>query len=344
MPEITDARRRNMRLVLIWFATWKNAASSYVPHWVKADRARFPPMVFKAQPAGGRRPGGQGGIGSLSPLGGETLKADAKAFRMLMRHIKAVDPQHTVVMMQVENEAGSLGDSRDRSPLAEAAWARPVPADLMEYLVKNKATLLSETQDVWKRNGYKEAGTWAEVFGNDEWADEVFMAYFVGRYIREVAKAGKAELNIPMYANAWLGPQPGAQLPGQWPSGGPVAAAMDVYRAAAPSLHLLAPDIYVQDFKGTCALYARSGNPLFIPEARDQVGNLFWAVGTHAALAWGPFGVEDLNPEGQVSQAYQLFSEMLPQLAQWQADGGRSRRFSSSRANSRSLSHWVDTR
>jgi hypothetical protein len=120
-----------MKLVLIWFGTWKNAASSYVPHWVKADRKRFPPMVFKPQPAGGRRMGSQGGIGSLSPLGEETLKADAKAFRMLMRHIKEVDPEHTVIMMQVENEPGSLGDSRDRSPLSEAAWAKPVPPDLL---------------------------------------------------------------------------------------------------------------------------------------------------------------------------------------------------------------------
>jgi beta-galactosidase GanA len=187
--------------------------------------------------------GGQAGIGTLSPFSEETLKADAAAFRALMRHIKAVDPQHTVIMMQVENEAGALGDSRDRSPLAEAAWSSPVPRDLMDYFNRNKASLLPEMQEVWGRNGYKANGTWAEVFGADEWADEVFMAYSVGRLIGEVAKAGRAELNIPMYANAWLGPQPGATLPGTWPSGGPVARVMDVYRAAAPSLDFLAPDI-----------------------------------------------------------------------------------------------------
>jgi hypothetical protein len=96
-------------------------------------------------------------------------------------------------------------------------------------------------QEVWGRNGHKDSGTWAEVFGSDAWADEVFMAYHVGRHIGEVAKAGKAELNIPMYANAWLGPQPGAELPGTWPSGGPVARVMDIYRAAAPSLDLPCP-------------------------------------------------------------------------------------------------------
>ena len=319
--QIREARQRNMRLVLIWFGTWKNSESSYVPHWVKADRKRFPPMVFKPRPDSRR--GGYsmmaGSIGSLSPLGEETLKADAKAFRALMRHIREVDPQHTVIMMQVQNEAGSLGDSRDRSPLAEAAWAKPVPADLMTYFTKNKSKLLPEMQETWGRKGYKTSGTWAEVFGSDEWADEVFMAYHVGRFIGEVAKAGKAELNLPMYANAWLGPQPGSDLPGQWPSGGPVARVMDIYRAAAPALDVIAPDIYVPDFKGTCALYTRSGNPLFIPEARDEAGNLFWAFGHHAAWAWAPFGIEDLNPRGQVAQAYELLSEMLPQLAEWQA-------------------------
>ncbi len=324
--QIKEARQRQMKLVLIWFATWKNAGSSYVPHWVKADRKRFPPMVVKIRPNGGMSSSlaeymEQQGIVPLSPLGEETLKADVKAFRAVMRHIKAVDPQHTVIMMQVENEAGILGDSRDRSRLADAAWAMPVPASLMDYLAKGKATLLPEMLEVWGRNGYKAGGTWAEVFGTDEWADEVFMAWHVGRFIGEVAKAGKAELTIPMYANAWLGPQPGQDLPGKWPSGGPVARVMDIYRAAAPSLDLIAPDIYVPDFKGACALYARSGNPLFIPEARDQVGNLFWAFGHHSAWAWAPFGVEDLDTEGQVAQAYKLLSGMLPQLAEWQAAG-----------------------
>lgn len=324
--QIVNARQRNMRLVLIWFATWKNAGSSYVPHWVKADRKRFPPMVLKLRPGAGMSSAlasymEQQGSGPLSPLGEETLKADARAFRALMRHIAEVDPQHTVIMMQLENEAGSLGDSRDRSPLAEAAWNAPVPARLMTYFTTHRDSLLPEMQEVWGRNGRRQSGTWSEVFGNDHWAGEVFMAYQIGRFVDEVAKAGKAELNIPMYVNAWLGPQPDQDLPGQYPSGGPVARVIDVYRAAAPSVDLMAPDIYVRDFKGTCALYARSGNPLFIPEARDQVGDLFWALGRHAAWGWSPFGVEDLNPHGQVSQAYQLLSEMLPQLAGWQAAG-----------------------
>jgi len=138
---------------------------------------------------------------------------------------------------------------------------------------------------------------------------------------RSSGRSWKSRTEYPMYANAWLGPQPNARVPGDWPSGGPVARVHDIWRAAAPSLDHLAPDIYVQDFKGTCALYVRSGNPLFIPEARDVAGNLFYALGRHSAMGWSPFGIEDLSPDGQVAQSYKLLREMLPQLADWQAAG-----------------------
>ena len=324
--QIDQARQRNMKLVLIWFGTWKNAGSSYVPSWVKQDRKRFPQMLIPVRPNGGLASMlanymEQEGFVPLTPFGKETMNADARAFRALMKHIKEVDPQHTVVMMQVENEVGSVGNSRDRSPLAEAAWEAPVPAELTNYLTQHKDELLPEMKEHWDKSGYKTRGTWEEIFGKDERADEAFMAYYMARYINTVAQAGKAELGIPMYVNAWLGPQPNADVPGQWPSGGPVARVMDIYRAAAPSLDLFAPDIYVPDFKGTCALYNRSGNPLFIPEAEDRAGNLFWALGHHHALGWSAFGVEDLDPKGQVAQAYKILAELLPQLAEWEAAG-----------------------
>ncbi len=320
--QIEEARKRGMRLVVIWFASWKNGESTYPPLWVKSNPRTFPVQQRKPRAEGrsGMFFGGDRTL-PLSPLGEASMLAEARAFRALMRHIREIDPQHTVIMMQVDNEIGLLGDSRDRSKLADAAWAKPVPAELMEYLARNKATLLPEMQELWGRNDYRASGTWAEIFGKDEWAEEAFMAWHYARYIEKVIREGKAELNIPMYVNAWLGPQPGAALPGSWPSGGPVARVMDVWRAGAPSVDLFAPDIYVQDFKGTCALYARSGNPLFIPEARDQVGNLFWALGHHSALGWAVFGIEDLSAESQVARAYGALGEMVPQLAEWQAAG-----------------------
>lgn len=288
--QIAEARRRNLRLVLIWFGSWKNAASSYVPLWVKKDPKRFPLMST--------RNGSPSFMGlpqeSLSPFGAESAAADARAFRALMRHIRETDPDHTVIMMQVENETGLLGDSRDRSPLAEAAWAAPVPVPLLKA-------------------GQK--GTWREVFGDGPRAEEIFMAWHLGRYVNKVAGAGKAELPLPMYVNAWLGPQPGQDLPGQYPSGGPVARVMDVWRAAAPNIDLFAPDIYIDDFRGVCESYTRSGNPLFIPEARALVANLFWALGRHNALGYSPFGIEDLKQDDPLAEAYRILGGMSSLLA-----------------------------
>jgi hypothetical protein len=324
--QIEEARRHNIRLVLIWFGTYKTALSSYTPLWVKSDRKRFPPMVLSPMPK--HAPFipltglalGQGGIGALTPLGEETLRADARAFKALMRHIKEFDPQHTVIMMQVENEPGCIGDSRDRSPLAEIAWAKTVPDDLMNFLNKHKGSLLPELTEVWGRNGYKSSGTWPEVFGSDEWADDVFMAYYAARFTGEVARAGKAELNLPMFVNAFQA-IPG-RFPGQYPSGGPNHRLLDVYHAAAPALDVLSPNAYGPNFKAIAALYARASNPLLIPETGPEVGNLFWAVGHYAALAWSPFGaVEDLKPDGQLAGGYSVLAGMIPQLAEWQAAG-----------------------
>ena len=308
--QIHQARAHNMRLVLIWFATWKNANASYTPLWVKKDYRRFPRVQSKDGVA----------REELTPLGEQSLAADSKAFRTLMRHIRAVDPQHTVIMIQVENETGKTGDSRDRSPLAEAAWNKPVPSELMSYLCENKDKLLPELTKVWSAGSFKTSGTWPEVFGTDAYADEIFMAWHVGRYVGKVAEAGKAELPIPMYANAWL-VQNDSQLPGGYPSGGPVSRVHDIWRAAAPKLDLLAPDIYLADFKGVCASYTRSGNPLFIPEARASVPNLFWAIGKHAALGYSPFGIENLPEDTPLASAYRALGGMMPVIARYQAEG-----------------------
>jgi hypothetical protein len=91
-------------------------------------------------------------------------------------HNSSASSAHTVIMMQVENETGLLGDSRDRSALAEAAWSKPVPSELMNYLTEHKSSLLPELAVVWEAHGFKTSGPWAEVFGTeparrslDEW-------------------------------------------------------------------------------------------------------------------------------------------------------------------------------
>ena len=304
-------RLRGLKLVPLWFGTMKNATSCYVPEWVKRDGKRFP----RAHTVPGRP------SGTLSCLGAEAVQADARAFAALMRHIREVDADHTVIMVQVQNEPGLLGAARDLSPLAEVAFAGAVPHELTDYLYAHRDQLIPEFAQLWKAAGEARAGTWAQVFG--EAADEVFMAWQVARFVETVAAAWRTEYDLPMFANAWLVHGPG-YAPGMYPSGGPVSKMMDVWRAAAPHIDLLAPDIYDADFRSMCVDYARPGNPLFIPEARNfpaAASNVLYVLGQHAALGFSPFAIDDVPETHPLAATYAMLREALPVIADAQARG-----------------------
>lgn len=245
--QIRQARARGVRLVLIWFGAFKNAESTYAPSWVRRDEQAFPrarrdPKAKLQGIANFFRNGT-----ALSVFNDRLADADARAFAAVMRHIREVDKDQTVIMVQVENEVGLLADSRDRSPEAQKQWSKPVPAPLLRYLRENRGALRPHLRDVWAAKNFATSGTWEEVFGTSKAADEIFMSWAFGQYVAKVAAAGAAQYPLPMYANAWLGPQPESPEPGDYPSGGPVARMMDVWKAAAPNLALLAPDIYIDD-------------------------------------------------------------------------------------------------
>ena len=318
---IRDARSHNLHLVLLWFASWKNGLSSYPPDWVKRDFERFP----RAQVASGKS------IELLSPLSDANRDADARAFAALMRHVKAVDgQQHTVIMIQVQNEVGMHGDSRDRSPMADKAFAGPVPKELMDYLQQHKASLIPEFRQAWEAAGFKTSGTWEEVFGKSAVTDGIFMAWHYARYIGRVAEAGKAEYPIPMFVNAALygigrGPQPPAS------GGRPWDLVMDVWKAGGPQIDMLSPDSYSEaDFVAFCAKYARPGNPLFIPEnmgGPDGAARVLYAFGRHDAIGWTVMGLEDAripHPDNDLISSFDLIGQLEPLIAAHQGNGTMS--------------------
>jgi hypothetical protein len=334
---IRGARSHNLRLVLLWFATWKNGLSSYPPDWLKRDFDRFP----RAQMVGDKTPwpvfgaprvqitGGLN-IELLSPFGDATRDADARAFAAMMRHIKAVDgQQHTVIMIQVENEVGMQGDTRDRSPLANKSFEGPVPKELTDYLQQHKDALIPELRKVWEAAGFKTSGTWEEVFGKGRATDEIFMAWYFARYVGRVVEAGKAEYPIPMVTNC---PQEGfgkapAPLRGGGQSGGPMPDAMDVWRAAAPRIDLFAADIYSPDFVGFCARYAQSGNPLFIAETgggQDLKGRALYAFGRHDAIGFSPFGIDGMVGNDPDLFGYDLLTQLTPLILKHQGNSTMS--------------------
>jgi len=263
---LQQAREHDVRLVLLWFATWKNNGPAYAPRWVKTDNTRFPRVVTRD----GRS------IGSLSPHAPATLEADRKAFVAFMQHLKAADPQRTVIMVQPENEPGTYGSVRDFSPMAQQLFDGPVPAELLQKLGKSP-------------------GTWAQVFGAD--ADEFFHAWSIGRFIDQVTEAGKAVYPLPMYVNGALrGPfNPGQ--PGQYASGGPTDNVLDVWKAAGPHIDFLAPDIYMPEYRMYTTVlerYARPDNALFVAEtgnAPPYARYLFPTLG-HDGIGWSTFGID----------------------------------------------------
>ncbi|HWW27826.1 MAG TPA: DUF5597 domain-containing protein [Caulobacter sp.] len=263
---LKQARDNDVKLVLLWFGTWKNNGPQYAPEWVKLDNKRFPRVV-----------NAKGEVkNSLSPHFPATLEADKKAFVALMRHLKAADPDHTVIMIQPENETGTYSAIRDYSPTAQKLFEGPVPAQLVKAMGK-------------------QPGTWTAVFGKD--ADEFFHAWSIGRFVDEVAAAGKRELPLPMYVNAALRDPFKYQDPFTYSSGGPTWNVLDVWKAAAPSIDAIAPDIYMREsasVRKTLEQYGRPDNALFVPEIGSDKGyarHVYDVLGHHG-IGFSPFGLD----------------------------------------------------
>ena len=220
----------------------------------------------------------------------KVLQADLKAFSALMQHIKERDPQReVVVMMQIENEIGMLESARDHSPLAEKAYKKE---------------------------------RWAERYGTDEYADEKFMALSYARYVEHLAQAARKNHDMPLYVNAAMNSR--GRRPGEYPSAGPLAHLIDFWHEGAPSIDLLAPDIYDTGFKSWCAQYAmplrpqdggKIKNRLFIPESRccENSGvRALYAFGEHQALGFSPFAIDQASEKEteSVTQAYALIKQL----------------------------------
>jgi len=271
---INQAREHHFHLVLLWFGTWKNGQNHYVPEWMKADPKTYP---REENPYGKL-------LDVMSPVSSTNLDADKHAFAALMRHVKATDGiNHTVIMVQVENESGSVGSIRDFAPVAQKMFESNVPADFVQLM-------------------HLRAGNWTKAFGAD--ADESFAAYFIAHYINEVAAAGKAEYPLPMYCNVWVAypvhaldnrDRPSAGQ--EYPSGGPQQGNVAIWKAAAPSIDILAPDFYSEDFslfRSIVATYRRGDNPLFIPESQlgANFGRYFFYALGNGAIGFSPFGID----------------------------------------------------
>lgn len=338
---IYGARKQNLHLIILWFASWKNGYSTYAPGWVKNDTQRFPRVKNK---------NGESFV-VLSAFSEAAMKADASAFKTLMQHIRQIDEKYqTVIMAQVENEAGLFYDPRDYSQEAVKAYQQGVPADLLQYLEANKGKLQPELDSAWKANGYKTTGSWEDVFGKslltkDEWKalsylpEELFTVYHYSKYMGEVAKAGKEAYPIPMYVNAWI-KQPHSFWPGKYPSGGPTPYTLDIWRHNASAIDFISPDIYVAipEARYTIQQYNRSGNPLFIPEFKPggaSASLAFWVFGQQDGIGFSPFGIDETTPENDpITKSYAALAQVKTLILQHQGKGTMAGVYVDTSANS----------
>ena len=287
---LAQARQHHVRLVILWFGTWKNGSQHYMPEWMKLDPERYSHVIDKNGNA----------ADSPSPFAPASMEADKTAFAAFMRHLKAADPQRTVIMIQVENETGTWGSLRDYSPQANRLFEAPVPPDVLSAM------------------GVKSASpgpTWQEAFGSE--AEVNFHAWAVAKYVQQVAAAGKAAYALPMYVNAALRDplKPGA--PGSYESGGPTDNVLPIWKVAAPAIDILAPDIYQNDpiaYLKELDLYHRYDNALFIPETGNTANArfLFSALGLQA-IGFSPFGMDytrghDAGPGSRQKDEFEAFA------------------------------------
>ena len=284
---IDKARENGLKVIFLWFGAWKNSMSCYAPLWFKTDTKRFPRAMTKTG-----KP-----MEIASCFSANVLQADNKAFTAFMRHLAEKDKGiGAVIMLQIENEIGMLEAARDHSPLAENTYDAPIPKVL------------------WKTLGLRQRKTWRECFGDDPYGEEKFMAYHYAKYVEQLAQTARSIYDMPLYVNAAMNSR--GRQPGQYPSAGPLAHLADFWHAGAPSIDLLAPDIYDTGFKGWADRYALPDNQLFVPESRccENSGvRALYVFGEHRAIGFSPFAIDQSEPQStaSVTEAYRLIRQVF---------------------------------
>lgn len=284
---LNESRKENLKVVLVWFGSWKSTTSAYVPAWVKTNPQRFPRHTL----ADGKT------LEILSPFSDANRDADAKAYTALMQHLKAVDKAQTVILMQTENEPGCFQGYRDYAAAALKAWSAEVPKEVISYLNAQKGKLFPALEKVWAANGYKNQGSWEEVFGKSSaegeyphYSEELFMAFHYSKYLNHIAAQGRKILDLPTFCNGWL-----YNKRGYYPHGTVNPHVLDMYRAGGSALDFYSPNVYTIDYDKLFSEYKTGGNVLFIPESLLSPAGVLYAIAEYDAIGFAPFGLDGWN-------------------------------------------------
>lgn len=285
---LSTAKANDLKIVPLWFGAWKNSMSCYAPSWVKINTKRFPRAITEQG-----KP-----LEILSAFSDEVLKADLNAFNAFLAYLKENDHDNTVAMIQIENEIGMLESARDHSKLANKVYEKGIPDALAKKLQ------------------VKPGSSWKDLAEAQDYADEMFMAWYYAQYVENLAKAAREKLpETPLYVNAALDSR--GRRPGQYPSAGPIARLANIWKTGALSIDFVSPDLYDPPFAPWFLQYDFPDNPLFIPEIRRSVNSgthAFYAVGEHDAIGFSPFSIENASKEEaeRLNQSYTLLKKLAP--------------------------------
>lgn len=285
---IQKVRANGLHLIILWFGFSKNADCTYMPEWVKRDPERFK----LAKDIDG------GVVPMMSPHCEATIEADKKAFVKLVSFIREIDEEErTVIALQVENEIGLYNIDRCYSQKAQEDFDKGVPKCLYDVTFAGS-------------DAKEEGSSWYDRFGR--FAHEAFSAWYFGIAIEKIASAGKEVYpDLPLYMNTMQG-EVRQEVAGQsYSSGSPVARVIDIWKKAAPSIELFAPDLYCQPlsaYRRACGLYGREDNALFIPETGIK-GDAFAMNLIHAAGEFGAIGICGFGAEGALTPDGELHRE-----------------------------------
>lgn len=276
----------DVKVIFLWFGSWKNGTSKYAPTWIKENPGKYKRVVTY-----------EGIVTNiLSPYCRENLEADKAAFLKLVQYIEQNNrKKNRVIGIQIENEPGMMmrGD-RDCGPIAETLFQEEVPDEVKSVVFHHE---LGEVTDIWKEKGALTDGCWTDLFG--EKAGEYFSVFGIASYIQELAAEAKRITDLTMIVNVWTD-NVGWDEPGvDYPAGGPVSKVLGLWKMFAPDVDVVGLDNYKLDREGylqDCQRYSKYGNPLFLPESHawDEANSqtMFWAVGRYKAKGLFLFGPE----------------------------------------------------
>lgn len=251
---IFRSQENGLRAILLWFATWKNTCPFYTADYIRSDPDIYPMALDRD----GNR------LFSLCPLSESTWRRDRNALVALMEHIKAVDDANTVIMVQIENEAGIQGSDRCYCPACNEQFA---------------------------------AGDWEAEWG--DCAGDAFTIATVSKYIDRLAKEAKAVYPIPMYVNNYihLGPirreiSRAVELTCQNFQHVDMYAP-DIYGANYQGFDRLCRAYSADDNPFYVAEHSSS------PAGRAE-RNVFYALGRYGAIGFDPWAIDSPFPERDV--------------------------------------------